>query len=187
MQKTSPLIVEHTYDAPPEQIWQALTDPGQMKKWYFDLPDFRAEVGNRFQFEGGTPERSYLHLCEVKSAIPNQKLAYSWRYDGYPGDSLVSFELFAEGEKTRLRLTHAGLEPPEASACSVGHPVVGAVEVHSPAVASRGAWNGGPVSAEVLCVEKVRYGPVGGVIGIGIGVVVPCNAEAACVARGKGH
>ncbi|HZG22986.1 MAG TPA: SRPBCC domain-containing protein, partial [Chitinophagaceae bacterium] len=33
-----------------------------------------------------------------------------WRYDGYPGESLVTFELFDEGEKTRLRLTHSGLE-----------------------------------------------------------------------------
>lgn len=45
MEKTSPLVVERSYDAPPEQIWQAITDPEQMKKWYFDLPGFRAEVG----------------------------------------------------------------------------------------------------------------------------------------------
>ncbi|MCF8246858.1 MAG: SRPBCC domain-containing protein [Saprospiraceae bacterium] len=105
-----PLVIERTYPVPPELVWQALTDPIQMKKWYFDLPDFKAEVGHRFQFEGGPPEKTYLHLCEVKAAVPNQKLAYSWRYDGYPGDSLVTFELFAEGEKTRVKLTHSGLE-----------------------------------------------------------------------------
>ncbi len=114
MEKTNkPLIIERTYNATPERIWQALTDPSEMKKWYFDLPGFRAEVGCQFQFEGGTPAKSYLHLCEVKAADPNQKLAYSWRYDGYPGDTLVTFELFApdlgRGEKTRLRLTHTGL------------------------------------------------------------------------------
>ena len=42
--------------------------------------------------------------------IPEKKLAYSWRYEGHPGDSLVTFELFAEGDKTRLKLTHVGLE-----------------------------------------------------------------------------
>ena len=110
MSETKPLVVERTYDAPPEQIWQALTDPAEMKKWYFDLPGFKAEAGHQFQFEGGPPEKSYLHLCEVKASVPNQKLAYSWRYDGYPGDSLVTFELFAEGEKTRVKLTHSGLE-----------------------------------------------------------------------------
>ncbi len=106
----NPLVVERTYNAPPERIWQALTDPEQMKKWYFDLPGFQAAVGYQFQFEGGPPEKRYLHLCEVKAAVPNQKIAYSWRYDGYPGDTLVTFELFAEGGKTRVRLTHSGLE-----------------------------------------------------------------------------
>jgi uncharacterized protein YndB with AHSA1/START domain len=42
--------------------------------------------------------------------IPGKKLTYSWRYEGYPGNSLVSFELFEEGERTRLKLTHAGLQ-----------------------------------------------------------------------------
>jgi len=42
--------------------------------------------------------------------IPNKKLSYSWRYDGYPGDSYVTFELFEEGDKTRLKLTHEGIE-----------------------------------------------------------------------------
>jgi hypothetical protein len=39
-----------------------------------------------------------------------QKIAYSWRYDGYAGSSLVTFELYEVGTKTRVKLTHAGLE-----------------------------------------------------------------------------
>jgi len=109
MQKTTPLIIERSYDATPAQIWAALTDPEKIKLWYFELPDFRAEVGYQFQFEGGPPERSYLHLCEVKEVLPNQVLAYSWRYDGYPGDSLVRFEILPEGKQTKVKLTHSGL------------------------------------------------------------------------------
>ena len=104
------LVIERGYEAPPELIWAALTDPAQMKQWYFDLPDFKAEVGYQFQFDGGPPEKSYLHLCEVKEAAPNKRLAYSWRYDGYPGDSLVRFEIISEGTTTKVRLTHIGLE-----------------------------------------------------------------------------
>ncbi|RPI71762.1 MAG: SRPBCC domain-containing protein, partial [Ignavibacteriales bacterium] len=36
--------------------------------------------------------------------------SYTWKYDGYPGNSLVTFELFKEGNKTRLKLTHEKLE-----------------------------------------------------------------------------
>lgn len=42
--------------------------------------------------------------------LPLKKLSYTWRFDGYPGDSEVSFELFEEGENTRVRITHAGIE-----------------------------------------------------------------------------
>ena len=42
--------------------------------------------------------------------ITGQKLTHSWQYDGYAGKSFVTFELFAEGDKTLLRLTHTGLE-----------------------------------------------------------------------------
>jgi len=81
-----------------------------MKQWYFDLAEFKPEIGFEFQLYGGTEEKQYLHLCKITEVIPGKKLAYSWRYDGSEGNSLVTFELFAEGDKTRLKLTHEGLE-----------------------------------------------------------------------------
>ena len=105
------LIIERVFDAQIDQVWQALTNKDLMKQWYFDLPEFKAEVGFKFKFTGGpSPERQYLHLCEIKAVIPGKKLAYSWRYDGYEGNSLLTFELFPQGVKTKLKLTHAGIE-----------------------------------------------------------------------------
>ena len=51
-----------------------------------------------------------MHLCKVVEAIPGKKLSYTWKYAGYPGESLVTFELTEEGAKTKLRVTHTGLE-----------------------------------------------------------------------------
>lgn len=104
-----PLRFERTYKAPVAKVWRALTDRDEMSRWYFDLEEFRAEPGFEFSFTGGTEHKQYLHLCRVTEVIPEKKLAYTWRYDGYAGDSLVTFELFPEGDETRLVLTHAGL------------------------------------------------------------------------------
>lgn len=106
-----PFVIERTYNSLIETVWKAISDKDEMKKWYFDLPDFKPEVGFEFQFIASDDQsKKYLHLCKVTEVIAVKKLTYSWRYDGYEGNSFVSFELFEEGNKTRLKLTHAGLE-----------------------------------------------------------------------------
>src|SRR5215208_6163226 len=108
--KTEPIVIERVFNAPPSRIWKAITDKNEMKQWYFDLAEFKPEVGFEFQFYGGTEEKKYLHLCRITEVIAGKKLTYSWRYDGYPGQSFVTFELFTDGDKTKVRLTHAGLQ-----------------------------------------------------------------------------
>lgn len=106
----SPVIVERVFNAPVEKVWGAITERDQMKHWYFDLKEFKAEVGFEFQFTGGKEDRQYLHLCKVTEVIANKKLKYSWRYDGFEGNSFVTFELIPQGNQTKLKLSHEGLE-----------------------------------------------------------------------------
>lgn len=108
--ETSPVIVERHFNAPISEMWNALTDNEKLKQWYFKLPEFRAEPGFEFSFIGGDEKISYLHLCRVVEAVPEKKLSYTWRYEGIPGITLVTIELFAEADGTLLRLTHEGLE-----------------------------------------------------------------------------
>ena len=106
-----PIVIEKIYNAPIENVWKAITDNNEMKQWYFDLAEFKPEVGFEFQFYGqGKDGEQYLHLCQITEVIARKKLTHSWRYDGFEGNSFVTFELFDEGVKTRLKLTHAGLE-----------------------------------------------------------------------------
>jgi uncharacterized protein YndB with AHSA1/START domain len=106
-----PIIIEQLYSASAEKIWKALTDKAAMKQWYFDLHEFRPEPGFEFRFWGGpTEDRRYLHICRITEVFPEKRLTYSWRYEGYEGTTLVSFELFEENSQTRLKLTHEGIE-----------------------------------------------------------------------------
>lgn len=104
------IILERTFDAPVARVWTALTDVEQMREWYFDLKEFRPQIGFEFEFIVEHEGNSYHHLCRVTDVVPEKKLAYTWRYKGEPGDSLVTFELVPDGNKTRLKLTHTGTE-----------------------------------------------------------------------------
>ena len=107
---TEPFVIEQTYNSPVNKVWEALTDNDKMKEWYFQLDDFKAEVGFTFRFSGSDKGVTFWHECIIQEVIPFKKLSYTWRYVEYPGDSLVCIELFEEGDKTRLKLTHTGLE-----------------------------------------------------------------------------
>lgn len=107
---TDPFVIERTYDAPVSAVWQALTEKEKMKQWYFDVDDFKPEVGFTFHFWGEDKGVRFQHECVVTSAVFESKIAYSWRYVEYPGNSLVTIELFDEGKHTRVKLTHTGLE-----------------------------------------------------------------------------
>lgn len=105
------LIFERVYNAPIERVWQAITDKEQMRSWYFEVTDFKAEPGFCFQFTVENNGISYTHLCVVTEVNPPFKLCYSWRYEGYAGQSLVCFELFRISETTtKLVLTHSGTD-----------------------------------------------------------------------------
>ncbi len=108
--KAEALVVETEYEAPVEKVWQALTDKVKMREWYFDVDDFKPEVDFEFRFSGQNEGREFLHICVVTEAIAARKLTHSWRYEGYPGESYVTFEFIAEEHKSKLILTHEGLE-----------------------------------------------------------------------------
>lgn len=108
--KNEPIVIERTYHAPVEKVWQAITENDKMKHWYFDIKEFRPEVGFEFQFSAGSNEMKYLHRCNITEVKVGNKLSYSWRYDGYEGMSYVTFELTSEGTSTKFKLTHEGIE-----------------------------------------------------------------------------
>ncbi len=110
VQTGEPLVVERTIDAPVERVWKAITTKEDMGRWFFELEEFKAKAGFEFGFTVEHEGFTYVHHCKVMEAVPNKKLAFTWRYEGHAGDSLVTIELVAEGKQTRVKLTHAGLE-----------------------------------------------------------------------------
>jgi len=104
------VVIERTFNAPIAKVWRAITDVDQMRAWYFDLKEFKPEVGFEFEFSVEHEGMTHHHLCRVTEVVPQKKIAYTWRYKGEAGDSLVTLELFAEDDNTRVKLTHTGIE-----------------------------------------------------------------------------
>ncbi len=56
-----PLIKEVIVNAPASKVWKALTDKKEMKKWYFDIEDFKPKIGYSFKFYGEKEGKKFLH------------------------------------------------------------------------------------------------------------------------------
>lgn len=98
------VVYELTYPHPPERVWQALAEPGELAAWLMPVDGGNAAAaGERFTMvcdPFGTIK------AEVIEADPPWRL--SWRWDGSFGETVVVFELAPEGSGTRLGMEHRG-------------------------------------------------------------------------------
>jgi uncharacterized protein YndB with AHSA1/START domain len=88
------VLLRRSYAAEPEDVWDAITDPERIRRWFMPISgDLR--VGGSFQLEGNAGGE-ILH-CE-----PPELLRVTF---GGP-TSIVELRLRAEGEETVLELEH---------------------------------------------------------------------------------
>jgi uncharacterized protein YndB with AHSA1/START domain len=102
-----PIVVEQTYEASLGELWNAITELKQMTQWFFgNIQAFEPKVGFETSFIVENEGRLFPHLWKITEVEPLRKITYNWRYEGYTGDSFVTFELFEQGKNTKLRLLH---------------------------------------------------------------------------------
>lgn len=107
----APIVVEQEFNAPIAVLWKAITDTDQMRQWFFQsMTDFKPEVGFETQFNVRCEDQDYPHLWKVTDVVQERRIAYDWRYGGYPGNSSVTWELSETPNGTKLKLTHEGHE-----------------------------------------------------------------------------
>lgn len=109
--RRKPIIVEETFKVPLAKVWEAITEVNQMRQWFFDnIPAFDPIEDFETQFDVRSGDRNFRHLWKLMEVVPQKRIVYTWRYEDYPGNPTVAFELMELVNKTKLILTAKGLE-----------------------------------------------------------------------------
>lgn len=101
------VVLRRIYDAPVEKVWDALTDPAQLQKWFLPISGDLREGGN-YQFEGNAGGR--ILECERP-----RRVRLEWVFGDMP-PSEVTATLSESDGGTTVDLEHVGsAEEPSAA------------------------------------------------------------------------
>ena len=127
------VVIERTFEAPIDLIWQMWTDPGHFKKWYgpqgFTIPvaDMELRVGGKRLICMASPDGSMKMWTtgEYKEILQYERLVYTespadengkvvspsdmGMPDGYPATTEITVLLEDLGGRTKMVMTHAGI------------------------------------------------------------------------------
>ena len=125
------VVIERTFDAPVDLIWQMWTDPEHFKAWYgpdgasIPTAEMDVRVGGRrlvsmeVQSPGGPMQMWFTG--EYREVVPNEHLVYTESMsdengnvapglaEGHPETTEVRVELLEVGGRTRMVMTHSGV------------------------------------------------------------------------------
>jgi uncharacterized protein YndB with AHSA1/START domain len=121
------VIGEIEVEAPPEKVFRALTDRGQLMHWWgqsgpckASLWEFDARVGGKWRFEAADQTgrlvingiSDFKAHGEILEFDPPRVLAYTWFGNWHQDPSRptkVRWELSSKGKGTLVKVTHSGL------------------------------------------------------------------------------
>ncbi|MCK4897730.1 MAG: SRPBCC domain-containing protein, partial [Anaerolineales bacterium] len=136
------VVIERTFDAPKDIIWQMWTAPEHFKKWYgpkgFTVPvaDMDMRVGGKRLICMASPDGSMKMWTtgEYTEIVPNERLVYTespadengnvvspsamGMPEGYPAMTEVTVLLEYLDGRTKMVMTHAGV--PASSGANAG-------------------------------------------------------------------
>ncbi len=104
--------IPRTYDATPERVFRAWTDPASVKAWLADGKNISIDPRENglFFIEMPWQERIYPHYGRYLRVESPRLLEFTWVSEASLGkESVVLIELTARGAQTDLTLTHDGL------------------------------------------------------------------------------
>jgi len=100
------VLLQRTYDAAVEDVWEACTDPERVSRWLLPVSG-DLKLGGHYQLEGNAGG-------EILRCDPPELLKVSWLFGEDPDFSEVEVRLTAQGEEqTVFELEHVAVVPQE--------------------------------------------------------------------------
>jgi uncharacterized protein YndB with AHSA1/START domain len=87
-------------DAPPSEVWEALTDEEQLEEWFANDVEFDLADGGTFRWDDGEVRRAVVEEVDAE-----RRLALRWWDPASPEESEVTFTLEEIPAGTRLVVT----------------------------------------------------------------------------------
>jgi uncharacterized protein YndB with AHSA1/START domain len=122
IQRTAPdtIRLERTFEASPETVWRYLTEADLRSQWFAGGTDVTAEGPLDLAFDHDklssedvpcpaeyVGHKNAVNKEQVVRFEPHRVLAFTF---GEGRNGVATFELFPEGGRTRLVLTHSGIQ-----------------------------------------------------------------------------
>ncbi len=116
------LRLERTFEATPEEVYDAWTSPAVLQRWWSAGPDLVSpgcdvdlRVGGRYvlRMHDRVSGRAHVVAGEYREVDRPRRLVYTWCWEGEQHVSLVTVEFLPAGESTTVVLAHEGLESDE--------------------------------------------------------------------------
>lgn len=104
---------ERRLDHPPQVVWDAITGPDQIQKWFLTRAKVDGKPGGSIEFWSGGGKlhvKGRILTWDPPRVFEHERIAApgAWAPDGE--DSVIRWELVADGEGTILRLVHRKLD-----------------------------------------------------------------------------
>ena len=104
---------QYYFRARPEKVFEALTEPKSLVKWFLSKAKIDRETGGMFTFDwmGG-----YRMVSKLKKYEKDKTVTFSWidkLRKGEIAKTTASFEVRKQGKGTLLKLRHSGFKDPE--------------------------------------------------------------------------
>lgn len=101
---------EMDYEVPLRDLWEAITNSENFKKWYFEIPHFSLVPDDTFEFYDRS--KTHKHRCTIISCENEKKLVHTWELPD-ESNAITTVEWSVkkiDHEHSKLTVTHSGIE-----------------------------------------------------------------------------